>query len=123
MTKMFAEIKTKNQLGPLICVTFNSFFLTCSKKYRISIFSKNKGKTESEFESKLFLINARSVFRTRSNIYDRAFLQMYPTNTPRVFHVETTWRRLFPRRFNVKYTLRVCRVFSQKTSARLQLLP
>ena len=27
-----------------------------------------------------------------------------PTNTPRVFHVETTWKQPFPRRFNVGYT-------------------
>ena len=26
------------------------------------------------------------------------------TNTPPVFHVETTWKRSFPRRFNVEYT-------------------
>ena len=33
-----------------------------------------------------------------------------PTNTPHVFHVETTWKRSFPSRFNVKYTWSVCRV-------------
>ena len=27
-----------------------------------------------------------------------------PTNTPLVFHVETTWKGPFPRRFNVEYT-------------------
>ena len=27
-----------------------------------------------------------------------------------VFHVEMTWKRLFPRRFNVEYTWSVCRV-------------
>ena len=32
-----------------------------------------------------------------------------PTNTPRVFHVETTWKRSFLRRFNVEYTWCVCR--------------
>ena len=34
----------------------------------------------------------------------------YPTNKPRVFHVETTWKRPFPRRFNVEYTWCVGRV-------------
>ena len=34
---------------------------------------------------------------------------MIPTNTPRVFHVETTWKWSFPRRFNVEYTGSVCR--------------
>ena len=28
----------------------------------------------------------------------------YPTNTPRMFHVETRWKQSFPRRFNVEYT-------------------
>ena len=32
-----------------------------------------------------------------------------PTNTPRAFHVETTWKHSFPRHFNVKYTWNVCR--------------
>ena len=35
---------------------------------------------------------------------------MHPTNTPRVFQVETTWKRPFPRRFNVEYTWCACRV-------------
>ena len=29
-------------------------------------------------------------------------------NTPPVFHVETTWKRPLPRRFNVEYTWSVC---------------
>ena len=32
-------------------------------------------------------------------------------NTPRVFHFETIWKRLFPRRFNVEYTWYVFREF------------
>ena len=32
-----------------------------------------------------------------------------PTNTLRGFHVETTWKRPFPRRFNVDSTWCVCR--------------
>ena len=32
------------------------------------------------------------------------FFTCSPTYTPRVFHVETTWKRSFPRRFNVEYT-------------------
>ena len=32
------------------------------------------------------------------------------TNTPRVFHVETTWKLPFPRRFNVEYKCCVCKV-------------
>ena len=30
-------------------------------------------------------------------------------NTPHVFHVETTWKPPFPRRFNVEYAWCVCR--------------
>ena len=36
----------------------------------------------------------------------------FPTNTPRVFHIEMTWKHSFPRRFNVEYTWWVCRVAS-----------
>ena len=32
-----------------------------------------------------------------------------PTNTPHGFYVETTWKRPFPRRFNVESTECVCR--------------
>ena len=32
-----------------------------------------------------------------------------PTNTPGEFHIETTWKRTFPRRINVKYRWHVCR--------------
>ena len=32
-----------------------------------------------------------------------------PTNTPCGFHVEITWKRPFPRRFNVESTWCVCR--------------
>ena len=35
---------------------------------------------------------------------------MYTANTPRGFHVETTWKRPFPRRFNMESTWCVCRV-------------
>ena len=38
------------------------------------------------------------------------FEKLFPTNTPRVYHVETMWKRPFPRRFNVEYTWCVCRV-------------
>ena len=36
-------------------------------------------------------------------------LKSNPTNTPRVFHVETTWKQSFQRLFNVEYTWSVCR--------------
>ena len=39
---------------------------------------------------------------------------VFPTNTPRVFHVEATWKRSFPRRFNVEYMWSVCRVIQSK---------
>ena len=37
-------------------------------------------------------------------------ISQYPTNTPRGFHFKTTWKRSFPRRFNVESTWCVCRV-------------
>ena len=32
-----------------------------------------------------------------------------PTNAPRVFHVETTWKQSFSRRFNMEYLWYACR--------------
>ena len=52
----------------------------------------------------------------------------YPTDTPRVFHVATTWKRSFPSRFNLECTWCVCKVFSfylckhQKISGCLEFL-
>ena len=46
-------------------------------------------------------VNILHIFRT-------PFLQCTsPTNAPRLFHVETTWKRSF----NVEYTWSVCRVW------------
>ena len=47
-------------------------------------------------------------------------LKNYPTNTPRGFHVETTWKWSLPRHFNVKSTWCVCRysLFSSKLSSK-----
>ena len=42
----------------------------------------------------------------------------YPTNTPRVFPIEMTWKRPFRRRFNVEYTWFVCSVISVKLAVR-----
>ena len=40
---------------------------------------------------------------------------VFPTSTPRGLHVETTWKRSFPRRFNVESTWCVCRVIIGST--------
>ena len=37
--------------------------------------------------------------------------QNNPTNIPRGFHVKTTWKRTFPRRFSVESMWCVCREF------------
>ena len=42
--------------------------------------------------------------------YSSRQLLDYPTNTPRVFHVEMTWQQPFPRRFNLESMRYVCRV-------------
>ena len=41
--------------------------------------------------------------------HDTGFF-LFPTSTPRVFHVETTRKPSFPRRFNMEYTWCVCMV-------------
>ena len=44
------------------------------------------------------------------SIFQYLYIYIYiPTNTSRVFHVETTWKRPFPRRFNMEYSWSVCR--------------
>ena len=59
------------------------------------------------------LIFQRFLIRFAMKVYFLNWsLMTYPTNTPRVFHVETTWKRAFPRRFTVEYAWRVCRVDS-----------
>ena len=44
------------------------------------------------------------------NVVPEMSQNSYYTNTPRGFHVETTWKRPFPRRFNVESTWCVCRI-------------
>ena len=44
--------------------------------------------------------------------YTIKFIRIYLTNTPRIFHVETTWKRAFPYRFKVGYTWCICKINS-----------
>ena len=44
---------------------------------------------------------------------DKNCIKFYPTNTPRILHVETTWKRLFPRLFNLQYMWCAYRVEAQ----------
>ena len=44
----------------------------------------------------------RDIYKCTVHLYISIYY--IPTNTPPVFHVETTWKRSFPRRFNVEYT-------------------
>ena len=41
------------------------------------------------------------------------YQSLLPTNTPRGFYVETTWKRSFPRSLNVELMWCVCRLFSK----------
>ena len=57
-------------------------------------------------------------FRNTLSIIIQSFYNSFessttPTNTPREFHVETTWKLSFPYRFNVESTWCVCRVLSE----------
>ena len=42
----------------------------------------------------------------------KGYKYMKAINRPRLFHIEATWKRPFPRRFNVEYTWCLCRVIS-----------
>ena len=48
----------------------------------------------------------KSKFRQVSSCYNNVLKSwIFPANTPCVFHVETTWKRWFPRRFNLELSL------------------
>ena len=56
-------------------------------------------------------------FLTMISLFGLSFLfvsKNSPANTPCVFHVETTWKRPFPDRFNVEYVWCVCRELTAK---------
>ena len=75
-------------------------------------------------EKQYSLENNRMVFRDRIvwTILMINFSVSYrvyracPTNIPRGFYVETTWKQLFPRQFNAESTWCVCRVWIGKVS-------
>ena len=54
----------------------------------------------------IFLLNFRKLIVRDSGA-------LFPTNVPCGFHVETTWKRSFPRHFHVESTWCVCRVVSK----------
>ena len=65
--------------------------------------------------------NMRSAFLDACKVFDKVWheglifkLKTYPTNTPRGFHVETTWKRPLPRRFSVEFTWCVCWVWCSR---------
>ena len=69
---------------------------------------------ESMQYNAVMAITGAIVGSSREKIYQELGLeslqQRDPTNTPLGFHVETTWKRSFPPRFNVQSTWCVRRV-------------
>ena len=61
-------------------------------------------------------VNCDQTLKNEGKIFGNVSLLFneIPRNTPRGFHVETTWKRSFPRRFNVESTLCVCRDVSSE---------
>ena len=55
--------------------------------------------------------------KTNKHIEVEVHLDKHPTNSPRGFHVETTWKRSFPRRLNVESTWCVCSAYLKHVSA------
>ena len=74
----------------------------------------------NNYFQKFLLINLPS---TCSNWLENFSFTHFPTNTPRGFHVETTWKQSFPRRFNVESTWCVCRVYSLSLQKELVIDP
>ena len=101
-------------LGPLLFNIFiNDFFLFIKRSHVCNfvdyntLYSCNKNLSEIFEIYCLILKKFLNWFRINS-------LKANPTNTSRVFHVETMWKRSFPRHFNVEYTWSVCRVTVKK---------
>ena len=90
-----------------IAQTLNFFFFNIATNLEIPEYIYNNSRYENaadpfkeiNFEIKL----------PKHTHYRRSVQRKTPTNTPRVFQVETTWKRPFPRRFNLEYTWCVCR--------------
>ena len=61
-----------------------------------------------------------SIFKNTNSLENVCRLIFFPTNTPCIFHVETTWKRSFSRRFKVEYTWCVCSLISKKPSLSLK---
>ena len=63
--------------------------------------------SKSEFSfTVLMMAWAEKLFQINISLW--IWFIRYPTNTPRVFHVETTWKQQFLHRFNVENTWCVC---------------
>ena len=52
----------------------------------------------------LFFNHQQLLFQAKHGIKAVLDFWLFPTNTPRVFHVETTWKRSLLSRFNIKHT-------------------
>ena len=76
--------------------------LCLHEKLAIALYPKPEGLLNKRSE---MISKCRRLNKSPSMNFDISL----PTNTPRGFHVETTWKRPFPRCFNVQSTWCVCR--------------
>ena len=77
-------------------------------------------KLRHQFSEKLIIIR---MMKNEENGYFCTFSdqkQSNPTNVPRRFHVETTWKRPFPRRFNVEFTYMFASKWENTLQRRIQ---
>ena len=74
---------------------------------KISLVNFKRSLIFSCFSLKLYL--KIGFIKFQFNVHTSKFTSSNPTNIPRAFHLETTWKRPFLRHFNVEYTWCVCR--------------
>ena len=58
----------------------------------------------------LYLLHCQPISKMFLKPVKHLWCSFCPANTPRKFHMKTTWTRQFPRHFNVEYMWCICRV-------------
>ena len=103
--------KTANFLGnKVLCfeaVILEPLHYGNIETWKISAFKVEKGNSESKISISIIVKTGGMVERQLFTNYRNP--EEIPTNTPRGFHVKTTWKWSFARCFKVEYTWCVCR--------------
>ena len=67
-------------------------------------------------------INPKTFSQWSKNLFEEIWIFQFPTNKPRGFHFQTTWKHSFPRHFNVEFTWCISRELNVSLTASLVCL-